>query len=311
MRQVGEERDPAYYDYEYPDPYKKPRRRRPKFGRMFLSLLIVILGAWLLYSLLGSLIGGQKFSVFGPADMSVRNVVVAGVDEGGYRTDLILLCRVDREKNQLNILQIPRDTKINNKRNDKKINSAYYSGFDCLRAEINQVTGISPDNYIIVSFDAFNEIIDALGGVTVDVPIRMYYTDPVQNLTIDLQPGKQKLDGEQAQMFMRFRKNNDGTGYANGDTDRINTQKLLYTAVLDKLKSPAGIIHLPAVLLAVKKHTSTDLNGDLTSVLFDMAACSGDMNFYSLPGSGKYIGGVSYFVHNTNETQALISAHFR
>ena len=246
MRRIGEERDYnnrgyngnyndnyyndeyAYDDYGYdgynysPNGSKKHKKRSKKIFKRIFTVLFIAVCAWLLYSVIGSFATGQKYSVLGPGSKDVRNIVVAGVDEGGYRTDLILLCHIDRTKNELNILQIPRDTKIDNKRNDKKINSAFFSGFECMSKEISKVTGILPEGYIMVSFDGFNEIIDALGGVTVDVPVRMNYSDPVQNLTIDLQPGKQHLDGEHAQMFMRFRKNKDGSGYTNGDIDRIN-----------------------------------------------------------------------------------------
>ena len=72
-----------------------------------------------------------------------------------------------------------------------------------------------------MDFEGFRDLIDAIGGVEFDVPTRMYYTDPKQNLEIDLYPGKQLLDGKKAEMFMRFRQNNDGTGYAEGDIGRM------------------------------------------------------------------------------------------
>ena len=305
MREVN----PGGCQPEYnPAPQKK--RKLKNHGRFFVFLILLAVFVWMIITFLVSLSTGQKFSMLGAASQPVRNIVVAGVDEGGYRTDLILLCQINRYTNELTIVQIPRDTKIQNNRNDKKINSAFFSGFDCMSNEINQVTGIKPDGYIMVSFDGFNDIVDALGGVTVDVPIRMNYTDPVQNLVIDLQPGKQKLDGEHAQMFMRFRKNNDGTGYADGDMGRIDTQKLLYSAVIKKIKSPAGIVRLPAVLVAVKKHTKTNLGSELTGVLRDMVACSSNVKFYTLPGGGKYIGGVSYFVCDQNAANEMISQNF-
>lgn len=299
-------------DRNYPSEYHSaPKKRKLKNpGRFVVFMILLIVFIWMIITFLLSISTGQKFSILGASSEPVRNVVVAGVDEGGYRTDLIMLCQINRHTNELNILQIPRDTKVQNRRNDKKINSAYYSGFECMSSEIEQVTGLKADSYIMVDFSGFNDIIDALGGVTVDVPIRMNYTDPVQNLVIDLQPGKQKLDGKHAQMFMRFRKNNDGTGYVNGDMDRIDTQKLLYSAVIDKIKSPAGIAHMPSLLFAMKKHSITNLDGELTGVLRDMVACSGNVNFHTLPGGGKYIGGVSYFVYDTTATQNLISENF-
>ena len=124
------------------------------------------------------------------------------------------MVQVNNIDKRVSVLQIPRDTKVDNKRSDKKINSAYFSGIDVMKREVESVTGLSTDFFATITFDAFKEIVDALGGVTVDVPIDMNYHDPVQGLVIELEAGKQKLDGEHAMMFMRFRKNDDGTGYA-------------------------------------------------------------------------------------------------
>lgn len=296
----------------YPDSHiSRQKRKKLKYpGRFITFIILTIVFVWMIITFLLSLSSGQKFSILGASSEPVRNVVVAGVDEGGYRTDLILLCQINRYSNELNILQIPRDTRVQNRRNDKKINSAFFSGFDCMSDEINQLTGIKPEKYIMVDFDGFSDIIDALGGVVVDVPVRMNYTDPVQNLVIDLQPGKQKLNGEKAQMFMRFRKNNDGTGYANGDIGRIDTQKLLYSAVIKKIKTPAGIARIPAVLSAVKKHSKTNAGDELMGILRDMAVCSGNLKFHTLPGNGKYIGGGSYFVYDKSKTNEIISNNF-
>ncbi|MEG2670325.1 MAG: LCP family protein, partial [Oscillospiraceae bacterium] len=166
--------------------------------RFIIVLLTAIIVIWMCYNFAIALKTGQKFSFFGNNSDEVTNFVVAGVDEDGYRTDLILFCQLDSAKNKLHIMQVPRDTKIQNNRNDKKINSAYFSGIDCLKSEIESVIGLKAEHHVIITFDAFSNLIDALGGVKIDVPIRMKYEDPTQNLNIDLQPGVQVLDGEHA-----------------------------------------------------------------------------------------------------------------
>lgn len=288
------------------------RRRRLKYpGRFITFLLLMAIIVWMIANFVIALVTGQKFNVLGNGGETVRNIVVAGVDEGGYRTDLILLCQVNKHKGETNILQIPRDTKVKNRRNDKKINSAYFSGFECMSDEIEQVTGIRADEYVIIGFDAFSKIINSMGGVTVDVPIDMYYTDPVQDLTIDLDKGKQKLNGEQAQMFMRFRQNNNGTGYVNGDTDRIEAQKLLYDAVSKKMLSPAGILRSPIVFGTILNNCDTNMTGgDIFAVCKDVLGYGAKINFHTLPGGGRYIGGGSYFVYDVQETANLIDEYF-
>ena len=288
------------------------KRRKIKYpGRFIVFVITAIICIWMIINFLIALITGQNFSIFGCSSEPVRNIVVAGVDEGGYRTDLILLCQINRYDGEVNILQIPRDTKVSNHRNDKKINSAYYSGFECMSNEIEQVTGLEVDDYVIIGFDGFIDVIDAIGGVRVNVPIDMYYTDPVQGLTIDLDAGLQRLNGEEAHMFMRFRQNNNGTGYANGDMDRIEAQKSLYLAVAKKVLSPFGVLRAPAVFSALWRNCETNLSmGELFAVLKDVAAVGNNINFHSLPGGGRYIGGGSYFVYDKNATAALVSENF-
>ncbi|MEG1442181.1 MAG: LCP family protein, partial [Oscillospiraceae bacterium] len=255
---------------------------------------------------------GQKFSFFGNNSDEVTNFVVAGVDEDGYRTDLILFCQLDSAKNKLHIMQVPRDTKIQNNRNDKKINSAYFSGIDCLKSEIESVIGLKAEHHVIITFDAFSNLIDALGGVKIDVPIRMKYEDPTQNLNIDLQPGVQVLDGEHAQMFMRYRKNNDGGGYPDGDVGRMAAQRNLYSAISDKLLSPASIFKIPSLYRTLKKDAITDLKGgDIFNLMFrSLKLKTEDITMYTIPGEGKYIGGVSYFVPDKTETKKIIDENF-
>lgn len=243
----------------------------------------------------------------------VTNILVAGVDVDGYRTDLILFVQVNNIDKKVSVLQIPRDTKVENRRNDKKINSAYFSGIDTLNKELESVIGMRADFFATITFDAFREIVDALGGVTIDVPIDMNYHDPVQGLTIELEAGKQKLDGEHAMMFMRFRKNDDGTGYPMGDLDRNAAQKQFYSAVMKKALSPIGIVKAPWLYSTIMKHTTTDLNNAEVRELMADVFTIGKKNIgiYQLPGDSKYINNISYFVHDKNETNTLMEENFR
>ncbi len=282
--------------------------------RFIVVIVTVLIIIWMCYNFVIALQTGETFSFFGNGMRSgdAETFVVAGVDEDGYRTDLILLCQINRADKRIQILQIPRDTRVNNKRNDKKINSAYYSGFDVMSREIAQVTGITPEHYVMVGFDGFQEIVDAVGGVTLEIPFAMKYEDPAQDLYIDLPAGKQKLNGEKAEMYMRYRKGNDGNGYAEGDVGRLSAQKELYNAVGDKLLSPLGLLHLPAVYAAVKKNTETDFTGgEIFGIMRDVMRIGKDrVTIDTLPGSGKYVGGVSYFVYDAKATEKLVAEKF-
>ena len=202
--------------------------------RLCIAIITVLVILWMCFNFVIALISGQQFSFWGNTlGDGVETVVVAGVDADGYRTDLILLCQTNRKDNKVSVLQIPRDTRVENRRSDRKINSAYYSGFEVLAKEIQQVTGVKPEHYVMVSFEAFRDIVNAAGGVAIDVPMDMDYEDPVQDLKIHLKKGKQRLNGERAEMYMRFR-----SGYTKGDVDRLSAQQELYQALSKKLLLP-------------------------------------------------------------------------
>lgn len=288
--------------------------------RFILSILAVIFIIYIVCAA-ASLFGGGKPVNFAFLSKSktvkseaLENFVVAGVDEQGQRTDLILFCQYNDITKSLNVLQIPRDTRVESKRYDKKINSAYGTEKKeaALFEEIEDITGIVPDKYAIVSFKAFRELIDAIGGVEVNVPIRMYYHDPYQNLNIDLLPGKQLLDGKKAEMYMRFRQNDDGTGYKNGDIDRVAAQKEFYGLVADKLLSVKNVFKTHKILQIFKNNVKMNFTGeDVLSYIGKIPSFKMEnIKIHTLPGEGKYIGGVSYFVHDVEATKKIIDENF-
>ncbi len=288
--------------------------------RLIVAIIILLMLMYTGFRGAVSIITGQPIS-FGFSSTKVRDdqlldFVVAGTDLDGYRTDLILLCRYNVSSNTITALQIPRDTKIETDRYDKKINSSYSTPEkeQTLCKEIEKLTGIMPEHYVVINFTAFRSLIDAIGGVEVEVPFRMYYTDPIQDLTIDLYPGRQVLNGRQSEMFMRFRYNNDGSGYPNGDIDRIAAQKKFYQAALDKLLSGKTVLKIPKILSIVSKNVRTDFTGeDVMKYIGKIPSFKMEnINIITLPGEGAYdTNGVSYFFHNEEETKLLIDEYFK
>lgn len=282
-------------------------KKRKSVLKTIVCIAVLVLFVYVGVNIGNMFIGGDESRL-----TDVTNILVAGVDVDGYRTDLILMCQINNIDKQINILQIPRDTRVQNNRNDKKINSAYFSGIETLASEVKQVTGLETDFFATVTFDAFKEIVDAVGGVTIDVPIAMNYHDPVQGLVIELEPGVQKLDGEHAMMFMRFRKNDDGTGYPMGDIDRNAAQKQFYSAIADKVLSPVGVIKSPWIFNAVMDNTTTDLNKtEVRKLMFEVFMIGkNNLQVHALPGESQYINNVSYFVSDKTETQSIVAEYF-
>jgi LCP family protein required for cell wall assembly len=145
----------------------------------------------------------------------------------GNRTDTILYVHIIGTK--VNVVAIPRDLYLDHWAT--KINAMYaYQGAEGLKRSVSEILGVPIEYHAIVNIDIFKGIVDALGGVDVNVPYRMAYTDAAAGLVIDLHPGPQRLNGEQAAGFVRFRQT------TRGDIDRIDRVKTLAYAVLKRLR---------------------------------------------------------------------------
>lgn len=163
---------------------------------------------------------------------------------------------------KVSVLSIPRDTYLDNVITNK-INAVYSTngGYNknknsenyekaekAMLEQVEEITGIYADYYITIDTNALVELVDAIGGVTVDVPINMKYDDNSQNLHINLKKGTQTLNGDQAEQFVRFRKNNDGTGYANGDIGRIAAQQEFIKALIKEVLQAKNITKLSELI---------------------------------------------------------------
>ena len=124
-------------------------------------------------------------------------ILLAGTDKSGDRTDTVMLLSVDRSAKRLTLLSIPRDTKVNSTYTPHKINIAYgvngkdQEGMEALMDYVTELVGFRPDGYVLIDLDVFVDLVDKMGGVKFDVPCDMDYSDPAQDLTIDLKAGMQ------------------------------------------------------------------------------------------------------------------------
>jgi len=242
----------------------------------------------------------------------VYNVLIVGTDKVALNTDTILVLSLDTTQHKVNVMSIPRDTMSNVSRKVKKINAAYAVGgkgnIDQLKTEIRYLMGFEVDNYIVVNLDAFEEIIDALGGVKIDVQRDMHYEDPYQDLYIHIEKGEQILNGEEAIGFVRYRK-----GYAEGDLGRVKAQQQFIEALAKQVATPATVGKLPKLSSIILENMTTDLTtGELiwfgTKALeLNMAE---DLTMHILPGEARTVNGLSYYVPKKKELLEIVNNHF-
>lgn len=244
------------------------------------------------------------------------NVLILGMNQN--LSDFIMLARYNPSTGAVSLLSIPRDTKHNglNEPNTSyyKMNAIYQNKYiDKIKNKVETMLDVKIDNYLVFDHKALWKIVDAVGGVTVDVPMNMNYDDPAQNLHIHIKKGVQKLDGEQAEGFVRFRKNNDGSGYPRGDIQRIQTQQAFIKAFISQALKPANILKLPNIAGIMLKDVKTDVNLDLILYyLEDIATFKMEnVTMATLPGSDKNIDGISFYIMDKVETKKLVDVMFK
>jgi len=231
-------------------------------------------------------------------------ILVVGGDyrkgEAG-RSDTILLVFLDSKEKTVGIMNIPRDTYANivGKNIKTKINHAFaYGGVDMTKDTIEEFLDIEIDHYVDTDFDGFASLIDALGGITVDVEKRMYY----QPENIDLQKGVQKLDGEQALGYVRFR--SDGLG----DLGRVERQQKFLSILADQVMSLSTLWKIPKLVGIFQDNVETDIS------LREMLSLANAFKSFNvsqiktsiLPGEPEYIDGISYYISDPTATAQLI-----
>lgn len=240
------------------------------------------------------------------------NILLLATDKGGMLTDTIMFASFDKDRKLLNVMSIPRDTRVKLGNSYVKINSVYGAGKEGKRQElvidkITDIIGMPVNYYAVINPAAFRNIIDILGGVEINVPQRMYYSDPTQNLLIDLQPGLQVLDGAKAEQFCRYR-----SGYANADLGRIDAQQMFIEALFEQKLKAKYLLRAGDIFEEISENITTNVGvDDVLTLLPVLKAMTGDSIFTcTLPGEPATIGGASYYICDRVETDKLINEQF-
>ena len=242
-----------------------------------------------------------------------KNVTCLFLGVNGVLTDFIMLGQYNPNTREVNLLSIPRDTNVEGTI-DGKINSAY-AGVDPMRTvnKVQEITGVEIEYYVLFKTKVLRDLVDAVGGVTVNVPINMNYDDPYQDLYIHLKKGTQKLTGKQAEQFCRFRKNNDGTGYPDGDVGRVKAQQQFIKAMISRCLEPQNLLKIGTLIDIVLENTKTNVTMDVVSQYIDDAVAfkPDRVRTETLPGEGGYgSNGLSYFFMDKEASKTLIDEMF-
>ncbi len=251
------------------------------------------------------------------------NVIVLIKEASGFNTDTIIIANYNPISNQTSLLTIPRDTKPSNN-SIYKINSYYYIGLkkyeksnglslteakhkavEYAAQSISNITNIPIDYYIYLEIDTIKEIVNRLGGVYFDIPADLKYTDPSQNLYIDLQKGYQLLNGDKTEQFLRFRKSNSRKSsewkkyYDGSDLKRTEMQ---IKFVNELIQQKVNLLQLPKLIPIINYAfenviTNISLSDTLSLVNTFTASAKPSMNTFKLHGLDKRINSTDYFIY--------------
>ncbi len=314
---------------------QKKKMKRWKKVLLVLFLILLIAGGVFAYRVYqnGWGLSGMLATVVGHDEETKKNLgefkcLVLGIstdEQGALLTDTIMVASYNPNTQKATLLSIPRDTYTG--RNPKKatayekINSIYSRNEDPqdVLDEVNELTGLNLQYYIIVKTEGFIKLVDAIGGVTFNVPIDMDYDDPSQDLHIHLEAGVQELDGDKAEQLVRFRHNNDGTTYpeeyGNNDLGRMRTQREFIMEVIKQTAKVENIFKLGQILEVAQENVITNVDFNVAKDYIPYAVEFNTENLLTatLPGTTppwNQTNGVSIFVADEEETETLIQELF-
>ena len=315
----------------------KQKKKMKTWKKVLLIFLLIILIAggvfayrvyqngWGLSGMLATVVGHDQETKKNLGEFKCLVLGISTDEQGALLTDTIMVASYNPNTQKATLLSIPRDTYTG--KNPKKatayekINSIYSRNEDPqdVLDEVNELTGLNLQYYIIVKTEGFIKLVDAIGGVTFDVPIDMDYDDPSQDLHIHLEAGVQELDGDKAEQLVRFRHNNDGTTYpeeyGNNDLGRMRTQREFIMEVIKQTAKVENIFKLGQILEVAEENVITNIDFGVAKDYIPYAVEFNTENLLTatLPGTTppwNQTNGVSIFVADEEETEELVQELF-
>lgn len=310
MKQTSWESDYIKKIYET----RRPRRRSPVFllsalflfivFSAFLGFTLAIFSKFILFETLLTLLPGEKL-------LSETNILVMGLDSGEqiHRSDTIMVVHINPLKNQINVVSIPRDTIVPIPgHGPDKINHAFaFGGAELSRSTVEQFLGIKIPYYVSINMRGLAQLIDEIGGVTVDVEKRMFYADYSQSLFVDLQPGPQKLSGSSVLSYLRYR--SDG-----GDLNRILRHQRFIKALAGQILKKENILRSPQLLLKLMSFMDSNLSTrDIIGLAVNMRKIYefGEIKMSQIQGYDSIIDGVYYMHPDAQQVQKIVDLYLK
>ena len=258
----------------------KKKKRKSKIVKKILFLIIILLIIYAgvfgykthingggMQGLLATLVGNDKETL---EELEPIQFLLLGVstDLGGKITDTIMVATYNPKNQTASLLSIPRDTYTGKDHSkgtpNEKINALYTKGIDKILTKVNELTGLDLKYYMVVDNEALIKLVDVIGGVEFNVPINMNYHDDTQGLSIELSKGEQVLDGNHAEQLLRFRKNDDGTGYpaeyGSDDIGRMKTQRNFIMATAKQTLQAKNIFKIKDIIDIIYEYVDTNIS---------------------------------------------------
>ena len=307
---------------------KKKKKKHKVLKRIFLTLFVIILVAAIIFGTLimknGGGLTGLVTTVVGSSKSKIKTLpdvyaLCIGVSQN--MTDTIMVAKYSPQNQQAALLSIPRDTFCGKSRASAsasdKINAIYpISGPAKTMEKVNDLTGLNIKYYVVVDTKALRDLVDCIGGVYFDVPIKMDYDDTSQNLAIHLEPGYQLLNGTQAEGVCRFRHNNNGssypTSYGDNDLGRMRTQREFIKATVQQTMKVSNITKIDDILKIAEEEVETNIDWNVAKDYIAAATQFNTENLKSeqLPGSTGYLNEVSFFFADEARTRQVVQSAF-
>ncbi|WP_404455301.1 LCP family protein [Virgibacillus necropolis] len=296
------------------DKRKKPKRLGLKISIAVILVLALSVGAYAFsiynnakqtvnkeihqkVSTIDSEIGKKKIS-----EQKPLNILLLGVDQrpgDGGRSDALMVLSLDPKENKMKIISIPRDTRtlMVGKGYKDKINHAYaFGGTDMSIASVENLLNIDLDYYIEMNMQGLSEMVDAVGGITVNNSLD-WYDEGFYKKGYHYQKGEIKLNGPKTMGYVRMRHLDP-----NGDFGRTKRQRQVIQAVIDKGASVASVNKIDSMIDVLGDNMATNMDfDDMKNLLFNYADVRKNVVSYMMKGNGTKIDGVYYLLVSDEE----------